>query len=142
MLLDGDNVRHGLSRDLGFSEPDRVENIRRIGEMVKLMLDAGLVVITTFISPFRNERQVVRKLLQQGEFLEVFVDTPLAVCEARDSKGLYQRARMGQIPNFTGISQPYEQPAQPDLRIDASVTTVADSVQAILFVLKAKGFHV
>ncbi len=142
MLLDGDNVRHGLSRDLGFSESDRVENIRRIGETVKLMLDAGLLVITAFISPFRNERQLVRKLLQEGEFLEVFVDTPLAVCEARDSKGLYQRARMGQISSFTGISQPYEQPAQPDLRIDASVTTVADSVQAILAALKAKGFHV
>jgi len=142
MLLDGDNVRHGLSRDLGFSEADRVENIRRIGEMVKLMLDAGLLVITTFISPFRNERQLVRKLLQEGEFLEVFVDTPLAVCEARDSKGLYKRARVGQIANFTGISQPYEPPLEPDLRVDTSVTSVVDSVQAILSALKAKGFHV
>jgi bifunctional enzyme CysN/CysC len=142
MLLDGDNVRHGLSRDLGFSEVDRTENIRRVGEMVKLMLDAGLLVITAFISPFRNERQLVRELLQEGEFLEVFVDTPLAVCEARDAKGLYQRARMGQIPNFTGVSQPYEPPPQPDLRIDASVTSVADCVKAILAALKAKGFHV
>src|SRR5206468_11588613 len=123
MLLDGDNVRHGLSRDLGFSEADRAENIRRIGEMVKLMLDAGLVVITAFISPFRNERQLVRKLLQEGEFLEVFVDTPLAVCEARDSKGLYERARTGQIPNFTGVSQPYEPPLRPELQIDTSATT-------------------
>jgi adenylyl-sulfate kinase len=142
MLLDGDNVRHGLSSDLGFSEADRMENIRRIGETAKLMLDAGLVVITAFISPFRNERQLVRDLVREGEFLEVFVETPLAVCEARDPKGLYKRARMGQIPNFTGVSQPYEPPPQPELRIDASVTTVADSVQAILAALKAKGFHV
>jgi bifunctional enzyme CysN/CysC len=142
MLLDGDNVRHGLSRDLGFSEADRMENIRRIGETAKLMLDAGLVVITAFISPFRNERQLVRELMREGEFLEVFVDTPLAVCEARDSKGLYRRARTGQIPNFTGISQPYEPPLQPELRIDASVSTVAESVQTLLAALKAKGFHV
>jgi adenylylsulfate kinase len=142
MLLDGDNVRHGLSSDLGFSEADRMENIRRIGETAKLMLDAGLVVITAFISPFRHERQLVRRLVQEGEFLEVFVDTPLAVCETRDSKGLYKRARMGQIPNFTGVSQPYEPPQRPELRIDSSVTTVADSAQAILAALKTKGFHV
>ncbi|MGB7540573.1 MAG: adenylyl-sulfate kinase [Burkholderiales bacterium] len=142
MLLDGDNVRHGLSRDLGFSETDRVENIRRIGETAKLMLDAGLVVITAFISPFRDDRQLVRELVREGEFLEVFVDAPLAVCEARDPKGLYRRARMGQIPNFTGVTQPYEPPLQPELRLDASATTVADSVQAILAALKAKGFHV
>jgi len=142
MLLDGDNVRHGLSRDLGFSEADRMENIRRIGETAKLMLDAGLLVITAFISPFRNERQLVRELVREDEFLEVFLETPLAVCEARDSKGLYKRARMGQIPNFTGVSQPYEPPLRPELRIDTSATTVAESVQAILAALKAKGFHV
>ncbi len=142
MLLDGDNVRHGLNRDLGFSEGDRVENIRRIGETTKLMLDAGLVVLTAFISPFRDDRQLVRRLVRDGEFLEVFVDAPLAECEARDPKGLYKRARAGQIPNFTGISQPYEPPLEPELRVDTSVTSVADSVQAILTALKAKGFHV
>ena len=141
MLLDGDNVRHGLGRDLGFSEADRVENIRRIGEVVKLMLDAGLLVITALISPFREERQLVRKLVREGEFLEVFVDTPLAVCEARDPKGLYKRARLGQIPNFTGVSQPYELPLRPELRIDASAMTVAESAEAILAALKARGVH-
>ena len=142
MLLDGDNVRHGLSSDLGFSEADRMENIRRIGETAKLMLDAGLVVITAFISPFRNERQLVRDLLREGEFLEVFVETPLAVCEARDPKGLYKRARVGQIPNFTGISQPYEPPLWPELRVDTSGAAVAESVHPILAALKARGFHV
>jgi bifunctional enzyme CysN/CysC len=142
MLLDGDNIRHGLNRDLGFSEADRVENIRRIGEAVKLMLDAGLVVITAFISPFRNERDLVRELVPHGEFLEVFVDTPLAVCEKRDPKGLYKRARRGQIPNFTGISQAYEPPSRADLRIDASTMSVAESVQTVLTSLKARGFHV
>jgi adenylyl-sulfate kinase len=142
MVLDGDNVRHGLSRDLGFSESDRIENIRRVGEAVKLMLDAGLLVITAFISPFRRERQLVRELVREGEFLEVFVDTPLAVCEARDAKGLYKRARIGEIHDFTGVSQPYEAPQQPELRLDASAVSVAESVQAILGVLKTKGFHV
>jgi len=142
MLLDGDNVRHGLNRDLGFSEADRVENIRRIGETAKLMLDAGIVVITAFISPFRDDRQLVRGLVREGEFLEVFVDTPLAVCEARDPKGLYKRARAGQIPHFTGVTQPYEPPLQAELRVDTSVTSVAESVQAILAALKAKGFRV
>ena len=142
MLLDGDNVRHGLNRDLGFSEGDRVENIRRIGETAKLMLDAGLVVLTAFISPFRADRQLVRRLVREGEFLEVFVDAPLAECEARDPKGLYKRARAGQIPNFTGISQPYEPPLESELRVDTSLTSVAESVQTILAALKAKGFHV
>ncbi len=142
MLLDGDNIRHGLNRDLGFSQADRVENIRRIGEAVRLMLDAGLVVITAFISPFRSERDLVRELLPQDEFLEVFVDTPLAVCEQRDPKGLYKRARAGQIPDFTGVSQAYEPPLRAELRIDASATSVADCVQAILMSLKARGVHV
>jgi len=142
MLLDGDNVRHGLSRDLGFSEADRIENIRRIGETAKLMRDAGLVVITAFVSPFRDDRELVRRLVREGEFLEVFVDAPLAVCEARDPKGFYKRARAGQIPHFTGVSQPYEPPLQPELRIDTSVTSVTDSAQAILAALKTKGFHV
>jgi bifunctional enzyme CysN/CysC len=142
MVLDGDNVRHGLSRDLGFSEADRIENMRRVGEAVRLMLDAGLVVITAFISPFRQERQLVRKLVREGEFLEVFVDTPLAVCEARDPKGLYKRARGGEIKDFTGISQPYEAPLEPELKVDTATTTAAESVQAIMTMLKAKGFHV
>jgi bifunctional enzyme CysN/CysC len=142
MLLDGDNVRHGLSRDLGFSEADRVENIRRIGETVKLMADAGLLVITAFVSPFRSDRQRVRQLVHEGEFLEVFLDTPLAVCEVRDPKGLYKAARAGRIPDFTGVSQPYEPPVNPEVRIDTSSATVGESVQAILAALKTRGFHV
>jgi len=142
MLLDGDNVRHGLSRDLGFSEADRVENIRRIGETTKLMLDAGLVVITAFISPFRGDRQRVRELVRQGEFLEVFLDAPLNVCEARDPKGLYKSARTGRISNFTGVSQTYEAPEKPEIRIDTSTSSVSESVETILAALKERGFHV
>lgn len=142
MLLDGDNVRHGLNRDLGFSQADRIENIRRTGEAVKLMLDAGLLVITAFISPFRSERQWVRDLMREGEFLEVFLDTPLAVCEARDLKGLYKAARTGRIADFTGVSQPYEPPPDPEVRIDTSTATVNESVQAVLGALKTRGFHV
>jgi bifunctional enzyme CysN/CysC len=142
MLLDGDNVRHGLNRDLGFSEADRVENIRRVGETAKLMLDAGLVVITAFISPFRNDRQRVRELVRKGEFLEVFLDAPLTVCEARDPKSLYRSARSGRIPNFTGVSQSYEPSVNPEIRIDTSTSSVAESVEAILSAMKARGFHV
>jgi bifunctional enzyme CysN/CysC len=142
MLMDGDNVRHGLNRDLGFSQADRIENIRRIGEAANLMLNAGLVVITAFISPFRDDRQLARGLVREGEFLEVFVDAPLAVCEARDPKGLYKRARAGQIPDFTGVSHPYEPPLEPELRIDTALMSVADSVQTILAALKVKGFRV
>ena len=118
VVLDGDNVRHGLNRDLGFSDADRVENIRRVGEVAKLMVDAGLIVIVSFISPFRSERRMARDLFPEGEFVEVFVDTPLAVCEARDVKGLYQKARQGQIKNFTGITSPYETPEAPEIRIE------------------------
>ena len=142
MLLDGDNVRHGLCSDLGFSEADRVENVRRIGETAKLMLDAGILVITAFISPFRSDREKARQLVRDGEFLEIFLDTPLATCEARDPKGLYKAARNGRIPNFTGVSQQYEAPSNPELRIDTSSTSVGDSVQAILMTLKTKGIHV
>ncbi|MBB4154273.1 bifunctional enzyme CysN/CysC [Sphingomonas jinjuensis] len=117
-LLDGDNIRHGLNRDLGFSDADRVENIRRVGEVAKLMTDAGLIVLTAFISPFRAERDMVRTMMPKGEFLEIFVDTPLEVAEARDVKGLYAKARSGQIANFTGISSPYEPPERPEIRID------------------------
>jgi bifunctional enzyme CysN/CysC len=115
--LDGDNVRHGLNRDLGFTESDRVENIRRIGEVAKLMTDAGLIVLCSFISPFRAERRMVRELLDSNEFIEVFVDTPLDECIARDPKGLYRRALAGEIKNFTGVDQPYEVPENPELRL-------------------------
>ena len=117
-LLDGDNVRHGLCRDLGFSDDDRKENIRRVGEVARLMVDAGLVVLTAFISPHRAERQMVRELLGAGEFIEVFVDTPLAICEARDPKGLYKKARAGELRNFTGIDAVYEAPSRPEIHLD------------------------
>lgn len=116
--LDGDNVRHGLNNDLGFTETDRVENIRRIGEVAKLMVDAGLIVLVCAISPYRNDREMVRELFDDGEFVEIFVDTPLEECEARDPKGLYKKARQGEIPNFTGISAPYEPPASPEILLD------------------------
>ncbi|MEZ5737218.1 MAG: sulfate adenylyltransferase subunit CysN [Novosphingobium sp.] len=119
-LLDGDNVRHGLNKDLGFTEADRIENIRRVGEVAKLMTDAGLIVITAFISPFRAERDMVRAMLPEGEFFEVFIDTPLAVAEERDVKGLYKKARSGELKNFTGIDSPYESPANPEIRIDTT----------------------
>ncbi|WP_200900540.1 adenylyl-sulfate kinase [Pectobacterium brasiliense] len=117
-LLDGDNVRHGLCRDLGFTDDDRRENIRRVGEVAKLMVDAGLVVLTAFISPHRAERKMVQDLLGEGQFIEVFVDTPLATCEARDPKGLYKKARAGELRNFTGIDSAYEAPEAPDSHLD------------------------
>ena len=126
-LLDGDNVRHGLNRDLGFTEADRIENIRRVGEVARLMADAGLIVMTAFISPFRAEREMVRKMIPEGEFIEVFVDTPLAEAERRDAKGLYAKARAGKLKNFTGIDSPYEAPEKPEIRID---TTALDAEAA------------
>ncbi|WP_325890943.1 adenylyl-sulfate kinase [Grimontia sp. NTOU-MAR1] len=134
-LLDGDNVRHGLCRDLGFSDHDRRENIRRVGEVAKLMTDAGLIVFSAFISPFREERQLVRELLPEGEFLEVFVDTPLEVCESRDPKGLYKKARAGEIKAFTGISSAYEAPETPEVHLqtdDHSVEVLVDQCIASL----------
>jgi bifunctional enzyme CysN/CysC len=119
-LLDGDNVRHGLNKDLGFTDTDRIENIRRVGEVAKLMTDAGLIVLTAFISPFRAERELVRGMLPVGEFVEIFIDTPLAEAEARDVKGLYKKARAGELKNFTGIDSPYEAPEKPDIRIDTT----------------------
>ncbi len=119
-LLDGDNIRHGLNRDLGFTDADRVENIRRVGEVAKLMTNAGLIVLTAFISPFRSERNMVRQLMTDGDFVEIFIDTPLAVAEERDVKGLYKKARAGQLKNFTGIDSPYEPPQQPDIHIDTT----------------------
>jgi bifunctional enzyme CysN/CysC len=131
-LLDGDNVRHGLNKDLGFTEADRIENIRRVGEVARLMADAGLIVITAFISPFRAERDMVRAMLPEGEFIEVHVDTPLAVAEARDVKGLYKKARAGQLKNFTGIDSPYEEPENPEIRIDTTAMTVEQAADLII----------
>lgn len=139
MLLDGDNVRHGLNHDLGFTEADRVENIRRIGEVAKLMMDAGLIVITAFISPFRADRDTVRALLAADEFLEIHLSTPLDVCEKRDPKGLYAKARRGEIPNFTGINAPYEEPESPELRLDTSTMTANSCTEAILTLLENRG---
>jgi bifunctional enzyme CysN/CysC len=137
--LDGDNVRHGLNRDLGFTDADRVENIRRVGEVAKLMADAGLLVLVSFISPFRAERDAARALLDAGEFVEVFVDTPLRVAEGRDRKGLYRKARAGNLPHFTGIDSPYEPPPSPEVRIDTVASTVAESVEQIVSQLRAQG---
>lgn len=131
-LLDGDNVRHGLNRDLGFSDEDRVENIRRIGEVSKLFTDSGLIVLSAFISPFTSDRRLVRNLLPAGEFIEVFMDTPLETCEQRDPKGLYGKARAGEIKHFTGIDSPYERPERPEIWLDTSVQTVDDCVEQLV----------
>jgi bifunctional enzyme CysN/CysC len=131
-ILDGDNVRHGLNRDLGFTETDRVENIRRVAEVAKLMVDAGLIVLVTFISPFRADRAMARSLFNEGEFIEVFVDTSLEVAEQRDPKGLYAKARKGEIKNFTGIDSPYEKPESPEVLIDTTIQTSQDAVNQLL----------
>ena len=131
-LLDGDNVRHGLNKDLGFTEADRIENIRRVGEVAKLMADAGLIVITAFISPFRADREMVRAMLPESEFIEVFIDTPLSVAEERDVKGLYKKARAGDLKNFTGIDSPYEAPANPEIRIDTTSMTAEQAASLIV----------
>jgi bifunctional enzyme CysN/CysC len=131
-LLDGDNVRHGLNRDLGFTETDRIENIRRVGEVAKLMADAGLIVLTAFISPFRAERQMVREMLPPGEFVEIFVDTPLEVAEGRDVKGLYKKAREGKLKNFTGIDSPYEPPEHPEIRVNTVDMTPEEAARYII----------
>jgi len=132
ITLDGDNIRHALNRDLGFTEADRVENIRRVGEVAKLMLNSGLICITSFISPFESERTMVRSLVSEGEFIEVFVDTPLSICEKRDVKGLYAKARSGEIPNFTGISSPFESPMNPEIRIDTNNTSAEEAANQII----------
>jgi bifunctional enzyme CysN/CysC len=132
VLLDGDNVRHGLNRDLGFTDADRVENIRRVAEVARLMTDAGLIVLVSFISPFREERRMARELMEPGEFVEIFVDVPLAVAEARDVKGLYAKARAGQLSHFTGIDSPYEAPDAPELRIDATACSVDEAAERII----------
>jgi bifunctional enzyme CysN/CysC len=132
VLLDGDNLRHGLNRDLGFTQADRVENIRRVAEVSKLMADAGLIVLTAFISPFRHERDMARSLAQPGEFFEIFVDVPIAVAERRDAKGLYKKARAGQLKNFTGVDSPYEPPQAPEIRIDAAAMSPEDAADLIV----------
>ena len=131
-LLDGDNVRHGLNRDLGFSDEDRVENIRRIGEGSKLFTDSGVIVLSAFISPFTSDRRLVRNLFPAGEFIEVFMDTPLQTCEERDPKGLYEKARAGKIKHFTGIDSPYEAPERPEVRLDTSQMSVDDCVNRLI----------
>ena len=139
-LLDGDNVRHGLNSDLGFSVRDRAENIRRVAEVSKLMVDAGLVVITAFISPFRAERELARNLMADGEFVEVFVDTPLVVAEQRDPKGLYRKARCGELKHFTGIDSPYEVPEDPEIVIDTTSMSVQESADSLFHLLKTMRF--
>ena len=134
-LLDGDNVRHGLCADLGFSAEDRTENLRRVGAVAGLMVDAGLLVLSAFISPYRNQRELVKSFIPEGKFIEVHIATPLEVCEQRDVKGLYKKARAGEISHFTGISDPYEAPEQADLVLDTSVTSLEDSVQLLLALL-------
>jgi bifunctional enzyme CysN/CysC len=138
-LLDGDNVRHGLNKDLGFTAADRVENIRRIAEVAKLMVDAGLIVSTAFISPFRAEREMARYLLPPGEFIEIFIDTPLAIAEQRDPKGLYKKARRGELKNFTGIDSPYEIPEKPELRIDTTSMSPEAAAERVVAFLQARG---
>jgi len=138
-VLDGDNVRHGLCGDLGFSAQDREENIRRVGEMAKLFIEAGIIVLTAFISPFRSDRAKVRGLVPHGDFLEVYCQCPLEVCEQRDVKGLYRRARSGQIKDFTGISSPYEQPENPELIIDTSSEALEKCVDSVLTHLQQRG---
>jgi bifunctional enzyme CysN/CysC len=138
-LLDGDNVRHGLNKDLGFTAADRVENIRRVGEVSKLMVDAGLIVISAFISPFRSERELARNLVAEGEFIEVFVDTSLSEVEKRDPKGLYKKARRGELKNFTGIDSPYEAPEAAEIHIETSRQSAEQAADYIVEQLRARG---
>jgi bifunctional enzyme CysN/CysC len=137
-MLDGDNVRHGLNKDLGFTQADRVENIRRIAEVARLMTDAGLIVLVSFISPFRSERRMARDLMEEGEFLEVFVDTPLEIAEQRDTKGLYAKARRGELANFTGIDSPYEPPENPELRLDTTALAPEDAARLVVEALRER----
>ena len=139
-LLDGDNVRHGLNKDQSFSEEDRVENIRRIGEVTKLFTDSGLIVLSAFISPFKDDRQQVRDLHEAGAFIEVFVDTPLEICEQRDPKGLYKKARAGDIKNFTGLDSPYEAPVTPEIHLNTDQQSVDELAQQVLQYLRDNGF--
>lgn len=137
-VLDGDNIRHGLNKDLGFSDDDRKENIRRIAEVSKLFVDNGTITITAFISPFREDRESARSILPEGEFIEVYIKCPLQACEERDPKGLYKKARNGEIPSFTGIDSPYEEPLQPELTIDTEGLSVQQSVAQIVRYLQGR----
>ncbi|BFM06765.1 adenylyl-sulfate kinase [Halioxenophilus aromaticivorans] len=137
-LLDGDNVRHGLNKELGFSDEDRIENIRRIGEVSKLFVDSGLIVLSAFISPFRSDRQMVRELVNDGQFIEVFVATPLSVCEERDPKGLYKKAREGNIKNFTGIDSPYEEPDSPEICVNTAELGIPEAVSQVMAYLESQ----
>ncbi len=139
-LLDGDNVRHGLNKDLGFSDQDRVENIRRIGEVAKLFVDSGTIVLTAFISPFISDRQQVRELLEDGQFLEVFIDTPISVCEQRDPKGLYKKARAGEIKHFTGIDSAYEAPVQADIHVKTAEQSIEECAEQIVQYLQTHSY--
>ena len=138
-VLDGDNVRHGLSSNLGFSGADRRENIRRTGEAAKLIMESGVIAMTAFISPFRNDREVARKLMPHGDFLEIYCKASLETCESRDVKGLYKKARAGEIKNYTGIDSPYEEPDKPELIIDSDSQTLEDSVQCVLGLMHERG---
>lgn len=139
-LLDGDNVRHGLNKDLGFSDQDRIENIRRIGEVAKLFVDSGTIVLTAFISPFISDREQARQLMAESEFLEVFIDTPLEICEERDPKGLYKKARAGEIKNFTGIDSSYEAPLNPEIHVKTANKTVEECAEFVVKNLLEKGY--
>lgn len=139
-LLDGDNVRHGLNNDLSFNEKDRVENIRRMGEVAKLFTDSGLIVLSAFISPFRSDRQRVRDLFEDGQFIEVFIDTPLDICEQRDPKGLYKKARSGEIKSFTGLDSPYEVPENPEIQLHTTGSTLKQLAEQVLVYLRQHGF--
>lgn len=139
-LLDGDNVRHGLNQDLSFNEQDRVENIRRIGEVTKLFTDSGLIVLSAFISPFQSDRQRVRDLFDNGQFVEVFIDTPIEICEQRDPKGLYKKARSGEIKNFTGLDSPYEAPETPEIHLDTTEKTLEELAEEVIAYLRKHGF--
>ncbi|MEA1989610.1 MAG: adenylyl-sulfate kinase [Pseudomonadota bacterium] len=139
-LLDGDNVRHGLNKGLTFSEVDRIENIRRVGEVAKLFSDSGLIVLTAFISPFASDRNMIREMSRPGEFIEVFIDTPLATCEQRDPKGLYKKARAGEIKDFTGIDSPYESPDQADVHIINDNISIQDAAQQVIDYLEHKNY--
>ena len=139
-ILDGDNIRHGLNKNLGFSPEDRTENIRRIGEVAKLFTEANIITIAAFVSPYREDRDNVRKLLGRGEFVEIYVKCSLEVCETRDTKGLYKKARAGEVKDFTGISAPYEEPLNPELTIDSSTLSVEESAREILNYLEEKGY--
>ncbi len=138
-VLDGDNIRHGLCKDMGFSDADRKENIRRIGEVSKLFVDAGTVALTAFISPFRSDRDAVRELVPEGDFIEIYCKCSLDVCEERDPKGLYKKARAGEIPEFTGISSPYEEPLNPEITVETDKQSLGESVEQVIDVLRERG---